>query len=94
VVLGRLPAGRKLTQAGVRVTSVRYSGTIHDFVLLNPISETPAVRAGVARARSRATTFAIFGWRHAVVPAKDFGEILEAVETAAHGDGANRAAAM
>jgi acetyl esterase len=42
--------GRKLTQAGVRVTSVRYNGTIHDFVLLNPISETPAVRAGVAQA--------------------------------------------
>jgi len=41
---------RKLSQAGVRVTSVRYNGTIHDFVLLNPISETPAVRAAISQA--------------------------------------------
>jgi acetyl esterase len=41
---------RKLAQAGVRVTSERYNGTIHDFVLLNAISETPAVRSGVAQA--------------------------------------------
>jgi acetyl esterase/lipase len=27
---------RKLAQAGVRVTAVRYNGTIHDFVLLKP----------------------------------------------------------
>ena len=42
--------GRKLSQAGVRITSVRYNGTIHDFVMLNPISETAAVRAGIAQA--------------------------------------------
>jgi acetyl esterase len=41
---------RKLAQAGVRVTSERYNGTIHDFMLLNAISETPAVRSGVAQA--------------------------------------------
>jgi acetyl esterase len=41
---------RKLARAGVRVTSVRYNGTIHDFVLLNAISETPAVRSSVALA--------------------------------------------
>jgi acetyl esterase len=41
---------RKLTEAGVRVTSVRYNGTIHDFVLLNAISDTPAVRSAVAQA--------------------------------------------
>jgi len=39
--------GRKLSQAGVRVTSVRFNGTIHDFVLLNAISETPAVRGAI-----------------------------------------------
>jgi acetyl esterase len=38
---------RKLSQAGVRVTSTRYNGTIHDFVMLNPLAETPAVRAAV-----------------------------------------------
>ena len=41
---------RKLSQAGVRVTSERYNGTIHDFVLLNAITGTPAVRSGVAQA--------------------------------------------
>src|SRR5262249_23239316 len=41
---------RKLSQAGVRVTTVRYNGTIHDFALLNPITETPAVRAAIAQA--------------------------------------------
>ncbi len=40
--------GRKLTQAGVKVTSIRYNGTIHDFVLLNAIAETPAVRSAVS----------------------------------------------
>ncbi|MGE0004434.1 MAG: alpha/beta hydrolase [Parvibaculaceae bacterium] len=42
--------GRKLAQAGVRVTSLRYNGTIHDFMMLNPIAETPAVRAAVGQA--------------------------------------------
>ena len=43
---------RKLTQAGVPVTQVRYAGTIHDFVLLNPITDTPAPRAAIAQAVS------------------------------------------
>jgi acetyl esterase len=38
---------RKLSQAGVRVTSSRYNGTIHDFVLLNPLAQTPAVRGAI-----------------------------------------------
>ena len=42
--------GRKLAQAGVPVTSLRYNGTIHDFMMLNPIAETPAVRAAVGQA--------------------------------------------
>lgn len=40
---------RKLMQAGVPVTAVRYLGTIHDFVLLNAITETPAARAAIAQ---------------------------------------------
>ncbi|EPE97955.1 alpha/beta hydrolase [Rhizobium grahamii] len=40
--------GRKLSQAGVKVTSIRYNGTIHDFVLLNAIAETPAVRSAIS----------------------------------------------
>jgi acetyl esterase len=40
---------RKLSQAGVRVTTTRYNGTIHDFVMLNPLAGTPAVRAAIAQ---------------------------------------------
>ena len=43
---------RKLSQAGVRVTSTRYNGTIHDFVLLNALAETPAVRGALAQANA------------------------------------------
>jgi len=31
----------KLIEAGVPVTAIRYHGTIHDFVMLNPITDTP-----------------------------------------------------
>ena len=41
---------RKLSEAGVPVTMVRYGGTIHDFLLLNPITDTPAPRAAIAQA--------------------------------------------
>ena len=41
--------GRKLAQAGVRVTSVRYNGTVHDFMMLNPLATTPAVRGAVGQ---------------------------------------------
>jgi acetyl esterase len=44
--------GRKLAQAGVRVTSLRYNGTIHDFMILNAIAQTPAVRAAVSESCS------------------------------------------
>jgi len=40
----------KLAEAGVRVTSVRYNGTVHDFMMLNPLAETPATRAAVTQA--------------------------------------------
>ena len=40
----------KLMQAGVRVTSVRYNETIHDFVMLNPLAGTPATRAAIRQA--------------------------------------------
>jgi acetyl esterase len=43
---------RKLAQARVRVTSVRYNGTVHDFVMLNPLADTPAVRAAIAQANA------------------------------------------
>lgn len=42
--------GRKLDAAGVEVTSVRYNGMIHDFGLLNAISQVPAVRSSLMQA--------------------------------------------
>jgi acetyl esterase len=37
--------GRKLDEAGVKVTTVRYNGMIHDFGLLNGLAEVPTVRS-------------------------------------------------
>jgi acetyl esterase len=41
---------RNLMRAGVSVTAARYLGTIHDFVMLNAITESPATRAAIAQA--------------------------------------------
>jgi len=41
---------RRLSDAGVRVTSARYNGTIHDFVMLNALADTPATRGAIAQA--------------------------------------------
>ena len=41
---------RKLTEAGVRTTSVRYNGIIHDFMMLNPVRETAATTAAIEQA--------------------------------------------
>jgi acetyl esterase len=40
----------KLMQAGVSVTATRYLGTIHDFMMLNAITDTPAVRGAIDQA--------------------------------------------
>lgn len=37
--------GRKLDEAGVEATTVRYDGMIHDFGLLNGLAQEPAVRS-------------------------------------------------
>jgi acetyl esterase len=34
----------------VCVTTVRYNGTIHDFVMLNALAATPAVRGAIGQA--------------------------------------------
>jgi acetyl esterase/lipase len=41
---------RKLDEAGVAVTSVRYNGMIHDYGLLNVVSQVPAVRSALLQA--------------------------------------------
>ena len=40
----------RLRAAGVPVTTVRYDGITHDFMMLNPLSDTHAMRAAVAQA--------------------------------------------
>ena len=40
----------KLRQAGVPVTTVRYDGAIHDFMLLDPLRDTYAAKAATAQA--------------------------------------------
>jgi len=37
--------GRRLDEAGVKATTVRYDGMIHDFGLLNGLAQEPAVRS-------------------------------------------------
>lgn len=41
---------RRLTEAGVPTTSVRYNGIIHDFMMLNPVRPTNAATAAVEQA--------------------------------------------
>ncbi len=40
----------KLRAAGVRVTAVRFAGTIHDFMMLNALANTAACRGAIALA--------------------------------------------
>lgn len=41
---------RKMEEAGVPVTLTRYQGLIHDFGLLNPIANIPAVKTAITQA--------------------------------------------
>jgi acetyl esterase len=43
----------KLMDAGVRVEAVRVIGTIHDFLMLNALADTPPVRGAIALANAR-----------------------------------------
>lgn len=42
--------GRKLIEAGVRTTLVRYDATIHDFMMLNPLRPSAATTGAVEQA--------------------------------------------
>jgi acetyl esterase/lipase len=42
--------GRKLIEAGVRTTLVRYDATVHDFMMLNPLRSSAATTAAVEQA--------------------------------------------
>ena len=50
---------RKLTQAGVDVTAVRFLATHHDFAMLNALADTPAARAAIQLASQKLTE--VFG---------------------------------
>jgi len=41
---------RKLLEAGVATTSIRYNATLHDFMMLNPVRGTQASTAAIAQA--------------------------------------------
>jgi acetyl esterase/lipase len=41
---------RKMDEAGVPVTLVRYQGMIHDYGLLNPLAELPTVKSALLSA--------------------------------------------
>jgi len=41
---------RRLTQAGVATTSVRYNGILHDFMMLNPLRGTAATTGAIEQA--------------------------------------------
>lgn len=51
---------RRLVKAGVRATATRHLGTIHDFVALNALAETPATRSAIAEATA-ALNQALYG---------------------------------
>ncbi len=42
--------GRKLNEAGVKVTTIRYNGMIHDFGLLNGLATLPETRSALIQA--------------------------------------------
>ncbi|MBI4780850.1 MAG: alpha/beta hydrolase [Oscillatoriophycideae cyanobacterium NC_groundwater_1537_Pr4_S-0.65um_50_18] len=49
--------GRKLDEAGVDVTTVRYNGMIHDFGLLNGLADLPETRALFVQAAAQLKTY-------------------------------------
>ena len=49
--------GRKLLEAGVRATTVRYNGVIHDFGLLNGLATIPQTKALFAQASTHLKIF-------------------------------------
>lgn len=45
--------GRRLIEAGVPVAATRFNGTIHDFVMLNPLAASEPARAAIAQGAAR-----------------------------------------
>lgn len=47
----------KLSEAGVKITAMRYLGIIHDFVMLNAVTNSPQARSAIALANSNLRDF-------------------------------------
>ena len=47
---------RKLSAAGTRVAATRYIGTIHDFLMLNALADSPATRCAIEQITARLRT--------------------------------------
>ncbi len=81
---------RKLSEAGVRVTSVRYNCTIHDFVMLNALADTPARRNRASRRppqrRARLRARVRSGTRSGVPPRLVLVEVALTAKGGGHGD--------
>lgn len=45
--------GRRLIEAGVPVATTRFNGTMHDFVMLNPLAASDPARAAIAHGAAR-----------------------------------------
>lgn len=45
--------GRRLIEAGVPVATIRFNGTIHDFVMLNPLAASEPARAAISEGAAR-----------------------------------------
>lgn len=45
--------GQRLIEAGVPVATTRYNGTMHDFVMLNPLAGSEPARAAIAQGAAR-----------------------------------------
>ncbi len=45
--------GRRLIEAGVPVATARYNGTMHDFVMLNPLAASDPGRAAISQGAAR-----------------------------------------
>lgn len=45
--------GRRLIEAGVPFASTRFNGTIHDFVMLNPLAASEPARAAISQGAAR-----------------------------------------
>lgn len=48
---------RKLDEAGCPVIAVRFNGVIHDFMMLNALSSTPATRAAMSLSKAKLRWF-------------------------------------